>query len=173
MSKERLPLANAAGISRRAAEIAVAAVTLTIGIIVVVASRKLGAAWAPDGPEAGYFPFYVGMFICVGSAVNFLLCLRQPSGNDAPLFVDWQSLGRVGSVLLPAAIYVAGIYLVGIYVSSFIYIAGFMIFLGKYRVWKAIAVGGGVTVVLFLMFEIWFKVLLPKGAYNILGFFGH
>jgi len=173
MSKEPLPLANPSGVSRRAAEIVVVAFTLAVGITVIVASRKLGASWASDGPEAGYFPFYIGVLICIGSVINFLACLKQPSGKEVPMFVNWQSLGRVVAVLLPAAIYVAGIYVVGIYVSSFLYIAGFMIFMGRYRAWKAFAVSGGVTIVLFLMFEIWFKVLLPKGAYNILGYFGH
>jgi hypothetical protein len=35
--------------------------------------------------------------------------------------------------------------------------------LGKYGWAKTVAVSVGVTVVFFLMFEVWFKVPLPKG----------
>ena len=41
-------------------------------------------------------------------------------------------LGRVASVLVPAALYVLCVRFVGIYVGSAVYIALFMIVLGKY-----------------------------------------
>ncbi len=41
-------------------------------------------------------------------------------------------MGRVLSVLVPAVVYVLGIWFLGLYVASAIYIALFMIILGKY-----------------------------------------
>lgn len=161
------------GISQRSAELVIALLTLAFGLTVVFASYKLGARWASDGPQAGYFPFYVGLFICIGSIANFVACLRVHGSERSRVFVSWQGLQRVVAVLLPAMVYVAGIYLVGIYVSSMLYIAAFMVILGKYRIWKSVAIGFGVSFVLFLMFEIWFQVLLPKGDYNLLSFVGH
>ena len=60
---------DAAGwsLSTRAAEIAVALATLAVGLLVAYASYQLGARWGSDGPQAGYFPFYIGLFICAGS----------------------------------------------------------------------------------------------------------
>lgn len=161
------------GISHRSAELVVAVLTLAAGLTVTIASYKLGARWGSDGPQAGYFPFYIGLFICIGSIANFVAGLRMSSGENARFFVEWQGLRRVAAVLLPAFAYVAGIYLVGIYVASAFYIAAFMVLLGNYRIWKGLAVGFGVSFVLFMMFEIWFQVLLPKGAYNLLSFVGH
>ena len=161
------------GISQRSAELVVALLTLAAGITVAVASYKLGARWGSDGPQAGYFPFYIGLLICIGSIANFVAGLRVNAGAGGRLFVHWAGLRRVAAVLLPAMVYVAGIYLVGIYVSSMFYIAAFMVLLGKYRIWKSVVIGFSVSLVLFLMFEIWFQVLLPKGAYNILSFVGH
>ena len=43
-----------------------------------------------------------------------------------------------------------------------------MIWLGKYSWFKGVAVALGVTVVAFLLFEIWFKVPLPKGPLEAL-----
>ena len=162
------------GISQRSAEMAVALLTLVIGLTVVIASYQLGSKWANDGPQAGYFPFYVGLLICIGSVANFVACLRNCAATTQPkLFAEWEGLRRVAAVLVPAMVFVAGVYLIGIYLSSMFYIAAFMVLLGKYRIWKGVAVGFGVSFVLFLMFEIWFQVLLPKGAYNILSFVGH
>ncbi len=161
------------GISQRSAELVVAFLTLAFGLTVAIASYKLGARWGSDGPQAGYFPFYIGLFICVGSIANFVAGLWTKASGSPRLFVSWLGLRRVAAVFIPALVYVAGIYVVGIYVSSMFYIAAFMVLLGKYRLWKSVAIGFGVSFALFLMFEIWFLVLLPKGEYNILSFVGH
>jgi hypothetical protein len=75
--------------------------------------------------------------------------------------------------LIPAGLYVLGVELIGIYVSAAIYIAVFMLWLGKYSWLKSIVVGLAVSAAMFLMFEVWFQVPLYKGAYNPLGFLGY
>jgi len=73
------------------------------------------------------------------------------------------------SVILPSIVYVAAIGGIGpipgigIYAASAIFIGVFMLWLGKYGWGKTLGVGIGVPVVFFVMFEIWFKVPLPKG----------
>jgi hypothetical protein len=48
-----------------------------------------------------------------------------------------------------------------------------MVWLGKYPIWKAIAVSVGVSAALYLMFEFWFQVPLPHGSwFNPLEFIG-
>ena len=79
------------------------------------------------------------------------------------MFVDREQLGRVFSVLIPAAVYVGAIQLIGIYVASAIYIALFMVILGKYSWVKSVVAALVVNVVFFLMFEVWFKVPLLQG----------
>jgi hypothetical protein len=159
------------GLSTRAADIAVALLTLALGVLVVIASYRLGSSWGPDGPGAGYFPFYVGTLICIGSVLNLVRAARVVA--DRRIFVEWSALRRVFSVLMPAALFVAGVHLVGIYLSALIYIAAFMVWIGNYSWHRAAAVGFGVSFTLFLMFEVWFKVLLPKGAYNVLSLIGY
>jgi hypothetical protein len=83
-------------------------------------------------------------------------------GRDK-VFVELGALKLVLTVLVPAAIYVASIAWLGIYVSSALFVAFFMRWLGKYAWWKAAAVSIGNSVAFFLIFEIWFKVPLPKG----------
>jgi hypothetical protein len=136
---------------------------------VVYDSVRLGARWAEDGPQAGYFPFYVGLLVCASAAVNFLMALvnRRDAGRD---FVELDKLKLVLAVLVPAAVYVAAISWVGIYVSSALFIAFFMRWLGKYPWWKVAVVSVGTMVAFFLIFEVWFLVPLPKGPLeNLLG----
>jgi hypothetical protein len=77
------------------------------------------------------------------------------------------------SVLLPAAVYVLAVQFIGLYIASALYIALFMVILGKFSWIKSIGIALCVNVLFFLMFEVWFKVPLFKGAYNMLDFLGY
>ena len=150
----------------------VAAILFVIGAVVVFEARRLGAGWTSDGPGAGYFPFYIGLIVCL-SALGVIDQPRAPKTRDEDTFVDQVQLGRVLSVLLPAAVYVLGIWFLGLYVASAIYIALFMIILGKYSPIKSATVGVGVIALFFMMFEVWFKVPLYKGTLEPLRFLGY
>lgn len=165
---------------QRSAEVVVAALFFLIGAIVIYDSLRLGAKWSEDGPQAGYFPFYIGLLVCGASLVNMLVALFKVARDK--VFVEIDALKLVLTVLVPAAIYVfliGGIGTIelgdravetglGIYVSSALFVAFFMRWLGKYAWWKVAAVSIGNSVVFFLIFEIWFKVPLPKGPLETL-----
>jgi hypothetical protein len=152
---------------QKSAEMAVAAFISLLGAIVIYDSARLGARWGDDGPQAGYFPFYIGLILCASSAVNLALALLNRRDQDRT-FVEVGQLKLVLTVLIPSAIYVGLIGWTGIYVASAVYVAFFMRRLGKYPWWKVAAVSIGNSVAFFLIFEIWFKVPLPKGPVEAL-----
>jgi len=152
---------------QKSAEVAVAASVFLLGAIVIYDSARLGARWGDDGPQAGYFPFYIGLILCASSAVNLVLALLNRRDRDRT-FVEVGQLKLVLTVLIPSAIYVGLIGWTGIYVASAVYVAFFMRRLGKYPWWKVAAVSIGNSVAFFLIFEIWFKVPLPKGPVEAL-----
>ena len=152
---------------QKSAEMAVAAFIFLLGAIVIYDSARLGARWGDDGPQAGYFPFYIGLMLCASSAVNLALALLNRRDQDRT-FVEVGQLKLVLTVLIPSAIYVGLIGWTGIYVASAVYVAFFMRRLGKYPWWKVAAVSIGNSVAFFLIFEIWFKVPLPKGPVEAL-----
>lgn len=160
------------GVATNIVDAVVAVLVIILGGVVVFGSRKLGSEWTSDGPGAGYFPFYIGLILCI-SGIGVLYQALAGKKKNTEVFVDRESLGRVLSVLVPAAVYVGAIQLIGIYVASAIYIALFMVILGKYGWLKSAIIALAVNTVFFMMFEVWFKVPLHKGALDPLGFLGY
>ena len=143
-------------------DLVVAVVILLLGALVAYDSQRLGAGWAADGPQTGYFPFYIGLITCICSAVVFAQSLVKLKA-DRRIFVTAGQFRQVLVILLPSTAYVLGVQLIGIYVPSALFIGLFMKFGGKYSWLRSTIVGLGISVSAFLMFEIWFKIPLPKG----------
>ena len=150
------------GPSQRSVEVAVALSTLAFGIIILIGSLQVGIDWGLEGPRPGFFPFYVSLFIIGSSAYN-LAHVTVLDGAKQGMFSDMEQLKRVMSVVVPASIYVALVPFLGIYVSSMLLIAVFMIWLGKYSVWHTLPIAIGVPVIVYVVFERYFQIPLPKG----------
>jgi hypothetical protein len=164
--------ATRTGVATNLVEAVVAAVLLIIGLGVIFESRRLGAGWTTDGPGAGYFPFYIGLIITISGAGILYQALLGKNRNTE-VFVDSEQLKRVLSVLIPATVYVLAVSFLGLYVASALYIALFMIVLGKYSWVKSVIIALAVNTLFFFMFEVWFKVPLFKGALDPLRFLGY
>lgn len=149
-------------VSQRKADIVVALLLAGAGALVIVDSLRLGVGWASDGPQSGYFPFYIGLLMVVASLGTVAIRLfKRADGHGA--FVERAQLRDVLKVLVPTAVFVGLIGFIGIYVASALFIGAFMRWLGRFR-WRTIAiVSVAVPIALFLLFEIWFLVPLPKG----------
>ena len=153
-------------VRQRSAEIVVGAIFFLLGAIVIYDSLRVGVKWVEDGPQSGYFPFYIGLLVCGAALVNAVVAFLKV-GRDK-VFVELGALKLVLTVLVPAGIYVALIAWLGIYLASALFVAFFMRWLGKYVWWKVAAVSIGNSVVFFVIFEMWFKVPLPKGPLEAL-----
>ena len=85
--------------SVRTWEIVVGVLFLVFGAIVVWDSQRLGAKWGSDGPQAGYFPFYIGCLILLASAANLVQVFLS---GDAlkKAFVEWRQLRQRQLIVL-------------------------------------------------------------------------
>jgi hypothetical protein len=149
-------------VTTRFMELVVAALFMLVAVVVMWDSWRVGAGWASDGPQPGYFPFYIGLIMFVASAVTFITNAVTQVPNLSN-FVDRSALWLVLQVLVPVAGFVVLISLLGIYVAAGIFIAFFMWWLGRYSLVKAVPVGIVIPIVLFWVFEIAFLIPLPKG----------
>ncbi|MGL4494625.1 MAG: tripartite tricarboxylate transporter TctB family protein [Beijerinckiaceae bacterium] len=155
---EERPLVN-----YRTMEIAVAVFFLIVSAIVIKDSIRLGFGWKPnEGPAPGYFPFYIAVVMTIASLINLWRALPY-NASGVRTMVTREGFKRMATIFVPAIVYVGAIHVIGIYVASAIYIAGFMYLIGKFSILKCIAVAGGIALVSFMMFEVWFLVPLPKG----------
>ncbi|HYC49411.1 MAG TPA: tripartite tricarboxylate transporter TctB family protein [Burkholderiales bacterium] len=173
MNQSPEPAGHSGGISTLAAELVVACILFAIGALVVYDSYRLGSRWAGDGPEAGYFPFYIGLIICISCVATLVFAVRGRATAGRKLFVGWQALRQVLSVIIPAAFFVLGIQIIGLYLASAVYIAGFMMWLGEYGWLRSAVLGFVVSALAFLTFEVWFQVPLYKGMLDPLAFLGY
>ena len=160
------------GVPTYVVEAVVAGLVLIAGLVVIFGSRKLGSGWTSDGPGAGYFPFYIGLITAI-SGLGVLYQALLGKNRNTEIFVDGEQFKRVMSVLVPAAVYVLAIQVIGIYVASAIYIALFMVVLGKYSWVRSVILALAVAILFFCLFEVWFKVPLFKGMYDPLSFLGY
>jgi hypothetical protein len=155
------------GISERAAGIFSIVVIFAVGVAMMIDNYRIGAGWSREGPESGYFPFRVGVIICVASVVVLAQMLRDKKGATR-VFVTWGRLRRVLMVLVPTIAFVLTIQLIGIYVAATVFIAAFMRVMDHYAWPKTLLISLGVSVTLFWMFEVQFMVPLPKGPLEAL-----
>ena len=151
-------------------EVVVALCAFAFGAVVMADSWRIGARWADDGPQAGYFPFYIGLIVCGSSAWTAVTAWRSRRRADR-VYLTRPQLRRILALLVPLVVYLAAIRPLGIYVASALFIGYFMARHGAHRWWITAATAAGVPAALFAMFEIWFHTPLPKGPLEaLLGF---
>jgi hypothetical protein len=153
----------AGAVQTRWVELGVALALAVLGLVVMYDSHRIGIEWESDGPKAGYFPNFIGWILTTAGVIMAGQTLYRWKELAAKVFVRREELIPVLYMLAPTVVYVGLIALLGIYVASLLYIAVFMKAQGKYGWTPTLVVSISVPVVLFLLFEKWFLVPLPKG----------
>lgn len=151
---------DTSAVSTRTMELATAFLFLLLGAVVMWDSWRTGAGWGSDGPQSGYFPFYVALLMIVASAVNFWKASKIDRSDS---FVARPVLKLVLAIFLPSLVYVGAMQWLGLYLASAIFMAVFMRWQGKFGLVVSAVSGIALALALFLMFELWFKIPLPKG----------
>jgi len=83
----------------RTMELVVAALLFLLGAVVIYDSIRLGARWGEDGPQAGYFPFYIGLLL-VGSS-GWIALQQLLSWAKVEEFAERGQLALVWAILWP------------------------------------------------------------------------
>jgi hypothetical protein len=150
----------------RAADIACALVLVGTALVVTGEGVRLGVGWGTDGPQPGFFVFWLGLVLAVAAgAVAWQAAGRRGRGQAGPRrpFVSRAQLRPVAAVLVPAMLLVAATHAVGLYVAGACYLGIYMRWVGRHSWGLTVLVGLGVPALAFAVFELWFLVPLPKG----------
>jgi hypothetical protein len=145
----------------RTADILCGVLLGVVGAVVVIEGLRLGIGWSTDGPQPGFFLFYLGVALLAAAGPIVVLALRR--GSDARTFLTRPQLRSVATVFVPAVSMVVLTHFVGLYVSGAVYLAAYMRKVGRHSWMSIFLVSVGVPVAAFLIFEVWFLVPLPKG----------
>jgi hypothetical protein len=147
-------------VGRGIVDLSVSALLFALACLLGWDSWRTGASWASDGPQAGYFPFYLSVLMGAASLFGFVRALLA---RETGAFVGREQFSRVIKVFLPTLGFVAATDYLGLYVASFLLIAGFMIFIGHIKVWASLVTAFVFTAIMFATFEVAFNVIMPKG----------
>ncbi len=157
-------------VERRWPELGMALFLLGLAALVMTDSVRLGAGWGDDGPRAGYFPFYIGLFLALAALAIGIGQLRR-WGAAREVFATRAQLASVATLAVPMLVYGLALKWAGLYLCSAALIAWFMLRHGKHHKGLVAAVAAGVPAAIWLTFERWFLVPLPKSALQgVLGF---
>jgi len=144
----------------RVADLVTASMLALVGGIVVLDALRLGIGWGTDGPRSGFFPFWLSVALLACAVIVLVQAWRRAPGAA---FVTRAQLGPVLTVLWPATTMVLLTQLIGLYVAAGFYLGFYMRRVGHHG-WRAVlALSLVVPVILFMVFELWFLVPMPKG----------
>jgi hypothetical protein len=120
-------------VSNRTMNMGVALGLMAVAAVVMLSCYRLGAGWEKNvGPESGYFPFYVALFMFVSSGATLLQSVLSPRLERGASFFSRGEMKMVLHFLIPTAIFVVLALYIGIYISTFLFITYFMVWHGRY-----------------------------------------
>jgi putative tricarboxylic transport membrane protein len=153
--------------NKRTVEAVTMALLMLLALVMAFDNWRTGMSWASDGPQAGYFPFYLSVILFLACAYGLITALRS-SAAASSTFVTRDQLRRVLQVFAPTLAFCLLTQWLGLYVASFLLIAGFMRIIGKIAWWKSLLTGFVFSLIMFITFQIAFDVIMPKGPLEAL-----
>lgn len=144
--------------ARANAEAVMAAGVLGVATASLLGSLRL-AYYTEFGPDAGFFPYWVSLGLCiVGVALLWDALTRPPEPQTTPLFT-----GRQCSALAAFAAYVAGLALIGFAASTALLLFVVVAFAEGRKYWVAAVYAGATTAAFVWLFQEMFRLHLPSG----------
>ena len=142
------------------------ALLMLLSCIVIYDALRIGVGWGSEGPQSGFFPFWLANLLATVSIVLFVQALRSRSQEP---FVTRERFVPVLKVLGPLAGFIvltdppgpwSGL---GLYVAAGLYLGFYMRWVGRHDWRTVVALATAVPVLTFVIFETWFLVPMPKG----------
>jgi putative tricarboxylic transport membrane protein len=151
----------------RKADIVVALGLMLIGFLVIGDSIRLGFGWGMSGPDAGFFPFYMGLgtVICTFFIVLKAIRTYKKEGAGKSLIMAG-GLQQILWVLLPAIGMVLLTELIGLHLATVLYLAFYMGAVGKMHWGKVIVLSILVPLAVYVLFDRIFLIPLPEGVWG-------
>ncbi|MBI4524045.1 MAG: tripartite tricarboxylate transporter TctB family protein [Deltaproteobacteria bacterium] len=145
------------------AEIGCAIALLLLSGVTAWEAMRLDIGWGDIGPKGGFFPFWLAVLLAVSSLSVIIKALLSAKNQSLKPFLTRKQALSVLTVLLPMALVVPMVETVGFYLTSFLYLSFYIWWTGRQVWFVTLAVSLLFPIIIFLIFEKWFLLPLPKG----------
>ena len=153
-------------------QVGTAAAIILIAAVAMFDSRKVftslpGTSPGDVGPS--WYPFWSAGLMGIAAVYVGLRAFTQPQSTESP-FATRESITSVIKLIVPMFFYALSFQWLGFYMATALYMAFFAWYLGKYMWWATLAAGAITPLAVFLLFEVAFRLALPKSVLYQLGF---
>jgi hypothetical protein len=146
----------------RRAEILCAVALLILAGVVAREGLRLDIRWGDSGPKGGFFPFWLAVILAGASASILFRAVGMPKESGKP-FLSADRLRSVLTAGAPMAVAVPLVGIIGLYPTACLYLLIYGRWTGRQRWFVTVAVSILFPAAIFLIFERWFLIPLPKG----------
>jgi len=155
----------------RRAEIACASALLILSGVVAWEAVRLDIGWGDIGPKGGFFPFWLAILLAASSLSVIIKAILSRGEQSRKPFLTWDRTRLVLTVLVPVALVAPLIETVGFYLTAFLYLFLYIWWTGRQPWLTTVAVSVLFPTLIYLIFERWFLIPLPKGVMEPYFFF--
>jgi hypothetical protein len=153
-------------------QVGTAAAIVLIAAVAMFDSRKvfgaqLGSSPGDVGPS--WYPFWSAALMGVAAAYVAFRAMTVSQSKESP-FAGRESVTSVLKLVIPMFLYAFSFQYLGFYLATAIYMGFFAWYLGRYKWWGILAVGVITPLAVYLLFEVAFRLTLPKSLIYPLGF---
>ncbi|MCX5820642.1 MAG: tripartite tricarboxylate transporter TctB family protein [Deltaproteobacteria bacterium] len=151
----------------RRADIIVALGMMLVGFIAFADAIRLGFGWGISGPQAGFFPFYMGLGILICTIFIVIKAVKtyRKDGPGKPLIPEG-GLTQILWILIPAIGVCLLTELIGLHLATIFYLAFNIRVLGKMSWVKVILLSVLVPLSMYIVFDKVFLIPLPLGLWG-------
>ena len=153
-------------------QVGTAAAIILVAAAAMFDSRKvfgaqLGSSQGDVGPS--WYPFWSAALMGLAAAYVAVRAMTQPQSLDSP-FATRESVTSVVKLIIPMFVYALSFQWLGFYIATAVYMGFFAWYLGRYQWWAIVAAAVVTPLAVFLLFEVAFRLTLPKSLLYSLGF---
>lgn len=153
-------------------QVGTAAAIVLIAAVAIYDSRNVftalpGTSKGDVGPS--WYPFWTATVMGLAGLFIAYRALATPRTAEGP-FSGRESVLSVVKLVVPMMFYAFSFEWLGFYIATAAYMGFFASYLGRYTWWKVVAAAILTPLAIYLLFEVGFKLLLPKSILYEAGF---
>jgi len=153
-------------------QVGTAAAIVLIAAVAMFDSRKvfgeqIGSSPGDVGPS--WYPFWAAALMGVAALFVGYRALVTPQTTEGA-FTTRESVTSVLKLVIPMFAYAFSFRWLGFYLATIVYMAFFAAYLGHYKWWGVLLAATITPLAMYLLFEVAFRLILPKSIFYTMGF---